>query len=379
MNILFVCENYIPHYGGAEVLFKSLAEGFVQRGHSVSLLTHRMKGTVKREAIGGVQVHRVASFFSRYVFTFSAIIKAIHLARKHDLIQTTTFNGAVPAWIAAKLTGKPVVLTVHEIWAGRWKEITGFPWWKSTMHEMLERMIYVLPFDRYVCVSDATKQDLLKLGVSERRVQRIYNGFNYAFWNPANFEEKDTQELREKLGLEGKYVYFSWGRPGPSKGFEYVLRAIPLIRKRKPEAVFLLMLGSKEKYPQKYAELTKLAQEHGLNGSICLLDSVPYAALGAYVKAADCVMVPSISEGFGYTAGEAAAMGKPVVVSNAGALPEIVSGKHVIFESKNVADLAEKACLVAEMKYKDTKSRRFEWKECIEGYLGVYEKVVGKS
>ena len=47
MKILFVLENYIPHIGGVEVVFKNLAEGLVKLGHDVFLITHRLKGTKK--------------------------------------------------------------------------------------------------------------------------------------------------------------------------------------------------------------------------------------------------------------------------------------------------------------------------------------------
>ncbi|MBS3127462.1 glycosyltransferase [Candidatus Woesearchaeota archaeon] len=47
MKILFICENYYPHLGGAEVVFKNLAEGYVKRGHQVTVLTHQLQGTKK--------------------------------------------------------------------------------------------------------------------------------------------------------------------------------------------------------------------------------------------------------------------------------------------------------------------------------------------
>jgi len=118
MRILFVCENYIPHYGGAEVVFKNLAEKYVEKGHQISLLTQRLKGTKKREVMNGVKVRRIFSFFSRYWFSFFSVFEAFRLAKKHDIVQTTTFNGAFPAWLAARLTGRKVVLTVHEVWIG---------------------------------------------------------------------------------------------------------------------------------------------------------------------------------------------------------------------------------------------------------------------
>ena len=69
MKILFICENYIPHYGGAEVVFKNLAEGYVKLGHEVTILTHQLKNTKKREIINGVKVIRVPSLNSRYLFS----------------------------------------------------------------------------------------------------------------------------------------------------------------------------------------------------------------------------------------------------------------------------------------------------------------------
>ena len=142
MKILFVCENYYPHLGGAEILFKNLAEGLSKQGHQVSVLTHQIKGTKKIEALNNVEIHRISSLDSRYLFTFTSIWKAIKMAQRHDLIQTTTFNGAFPAWLAGKISRRPVVITVHEVWAGKWKEVTEFSWLKSRVHDLLERMIY---------------------------------------------------------------------------------------------------------------------------------------------------------------------------------------------------------------------------------------------
>src|SRR3989338_6361631 len=328
MKILFICENYYPHQGGAEVLFKNLAEGLVQAGDEVSVITHLLPNTPKHEIIDGVKVSRVFSFGSRYVFSFFSILRAIIASRRHDLIQTTTFNAAFPAWLAAKMTGKPAVLTVHEVWTGKWKEIAGFPRWQCWIHDFLERMIYRLPFDRYVCVSEATKRDLLKIGIPPEKATTIYNGFDYSFWDPAKFTEKDAHNFREQHNLRDKFVFFSWGRPGPSKGFEYAIKAMPAIIKEVPNALLLLMFGSVEKYTKKYAGLMSFIREINLPDHIRIIPSLPHEQLGIALKAADAVIIPSVSEGFGYTTLEAVAMKKPVIISNAGSLPEVVSGEY---------------------------------------------------
>ncbi|MBI2666644.1 glycosyltransferase family 4 protein [Candidatus Woesearchaeota archaeon] len=405
MKILLICENYYPHYGGAEILFKNLAEGFAKKGIKTTVVTHQLKKTCKRENINGVEVHRVNSFYSRYIFSFVSIIKVVQLARENDIIQTTTFNGAFPAWIAAKLTRKPIVLTVHEVWQGKWQEITGFPRWKSKIHEFLESLIYRLSFDKYFCVSEATKKDLLantSIPISSaEKISVISNGLDYDFWNKKNVEKQKIKEIREKYSLtdsDGKKgkdsngktgkntkIFFSWGRPGASKGFEYLIQAMPAVVEKYPDTILLLMFGSKEKYPQKYAELVKLVQEKNtlisssfnhLNiNHIHILESQPYPELRGKVAAADAIVVPSISEGFGYAAREAMALEKPVIVSDAGSLPEVVGGKHWIFQKKNSKDLAEKMFLAAQEKWNFSEPKKFTWEECVEGYVKVYESL----
>ena len=113
MKIVFVLENYIPHIGGVEVVFKNLCEGLAELGHDISIVTHRIKGTPRHELINNVKVYRVNCLGSRYLFTFLAVPKIMKIAKKADLIHTTTFNGAPPAWLAAKLLGKKVVIEIQ--------------------------------------------------------------------------------------------------------------------------------------------------------------------------------------------------------------------------------------------------------------------------
>lgn len=379
MKILFICENYYPHQGGAEVLFKNLAEGLVKEGNQVTVVTHHLPDTLKQEIVNGVNIKRIFSFNSRYFFSFSSIMEAILEARKHDIIQTTAFNAAFPAWIAAKITGKPIVLTVHEVWVRKWKEITGFSWWQCWIHDFLERMIYRLSFGQYICVSEVTKKDLLKLNIPPEKVTTIYNGFDYDFWNPKKFTKKDTQLFREQHNLKDKFVFFSWGRPGPSKGFEYAIKSMPLIVKEIPNAMLVLMFGSVEKYTKKHAELMNLIQEINLPNHLTVIPSLPYEQLGMALKAADAVIIPSASEGFGYTALEAVAMRKPVVISDAGSLPEVVSGKFQIFETKNSLDLAEKAIKIAKGEYQKKREKKFEWGRCIQNYRETYSRLLQKK
>jgi len=376
MKILFICENYIPHYGGAEVVFKNLAENYVKLGHEVILLTQKLKDTKRKEVINGVKVYRVNSFNSRYLFTFFSLFKAIKFAGQSDIIQTTSFNGAPSAWLAGKLIKKPVVITVHEVWINKWNKVTSFPKWKCLIHDLLERAIYFLPYDKYVCVSNATKKDLLEIGMNPEKAMMIHNGLDYEFWNENDIDYKKVGRIKEKFGLKDKFVYFSWGRPGESKGFEYVIKAVPEISKKLANAVLVLMFGSIDKHKKKYDQLMKLVRELKIENKVKIIPSVPHKDLRYYLKAFDCAVIPSIAEGFGYSAVEAITMGIPAVISAAGSLPEVVSGKHLLFESKNHLDLAEKVVMVAEGNYKKEKVREYCWEPSVEKYLETYNEVL---
>ncbi len=374
MKILFVCENYLPHYGGAEVVFKNIAEGFAQTGNDINLITRRLPGTKKFEIINGVQVHRVKSFNTRYLFSFTAIPTVLRLAKDADIIQTTTFNGAPPAWLAAKVRKKKVVLTVHEVWIGKWRQVTDLNVISCWIHDVLERMIYTLKFDHYVCVSTATKNDLLKSkkNIPPENVTTIHNGMDYHFWDPKDF---DGKKIREKLSLQRKFICFAWGRPGISKGLEYTIKAMPNICAQIPKAVLLLMLGSTASYQKRTKFLQGLASK--TEGKVIMLESVPYAELGNYIAAADCILVPSIAEGFGYNAVEACTMGKPVVASNVGSLPEVVSGKFILVPPKNSEAIAEAVINISKKEYTKTPLKKFSWDYARNEYLKVYHHVLG--
>ncbi len=373
MKILFVIENYLPHIGGAEIVFKTLAEGLVKKGHSVDLITHRLKNTPAFEVISGVRVHRISCLQSRYLFTFLSVPKVIRLARKADIIQTTTFNGAPAAWLGGKLTGKKVVLTIHEVWVGKWPQVTNLGKLGCLMHEFLERLIYLLDFDCYACVSDSTKKDLLKLPIDRKKAVTIYNGVDYEWWDSRKY---NGQVIRKRYGLKKNFICLFNGRPGMSKGLEYLIKAMPLICRKIPSVKLLALVSRDKAYATRYDEMVELIEELKMKDRTLILDSVPYKELPEYVKAADCVVVPSLAEGFGFAAAEGCALGVPVVASDTTSLPEVVSGKFVLVRPKDEVAIAEGVEKVFHHQWQRSKLKKFTIKENINRYTEIYKKLV---
>lgn len=373
MKILFVLEYYPPHIGGVEIAFENLCRGLAKRGCDVTVITSKLRNTKAFEIINGIRVYRVKvpRRGSRYWFTFLSIPKVITLAQEADLIHTTTYNGAFPAWLASKLRGKRCIITVFELFGSKWKDLAGTSWLAAKLYRLLERLVVALPFDKYIAISQYTAKCLRNFGIGQRETATIYFGIDYDLFSP---EKASSRAVRQKLDLGNEFIYMYYGRPGISKGVEYLVEAVPLITQRIPNSRLLLILANDPK--DRYENIKRMIKNLSIGGNVVLLASVPRSELPNYIAASDCVVVPSVSEGFGFSAAEACAMGKPVVVSNVASLPEVVSGKYVLIESKNPEALAEGVESVYANRLKASAKKTFSWDECVDRYLEVYNEPV---
>lgn len=380
MRLLFVLENYYPHIGGVEVVFMNLCEGLAARGHDVTVVTHRPKGTKKQESRNGVNIHRVSCIGSRYLFTFFSIPSVIQRSRKADIIHTTTFNAAPPAWLCARLSGRPVVITVHEVWAGKWGTLTGLGTFSARMHSLLERMLLALPYDMYICVSKSTASQLksLKGEKAEKKARVIYNGVDYRHFSPERHRAA-ARAIRKGLEIESKFVCMAYGRPGVSKGIEYAIRAFPKILDKIRDARLMLIMSTDPAYQKRYRMMLGLIGELGIEEKVIVLKPKPWKELPGYILASDCVIVPSLAEGFGFTAAEACAMGRPVVASDTTSLPEVVSGVHVLVKPKDPGAIAEGVVRVREGKAEKSRLRKFLWDDNIRKTEALYRELAGKE
>lgn len=373
MRILFVCEYYRPHIGGVELVFERLAGGLARRGHLCDVVTCRLPGTPAYEEIDHVRVHRVRVPRSgdRYWFTALALGKVLQLARKADLIHTTTFNGAFPAWLASKVLRRKCVVTVHEVWGPMWKIMGNMNIVSARLHQFVERAILALPFDRYACPSSYTRDRLRAYGIRAGKSVVVHNGIDLDIFDPG---KADGDRVRRDLGLGDAFVYLYYGRPGTSKGMEYLVRAVPMIRQRIPNSRLLLILSHKPE--DGYKNTLRLISDLGIDGTVSLLDALPGPDLVDYIAAADCVVVPSLSEGFSLTTAEACAMDRPVVASNVTAIPEVISGRYVLVEPRSAEAIAEGVGRVYSGTVEVAERKEFSWDRCIDGYLELYSDTV---
>ena len=150
--VLYVLDYYLPHRWGVETVFEQIISRTIASGKKVIILTSHFDPKLPTyEKHDDLKIYRVGKW--RIWFMFQALFKWAQILKNQqiDLIHTSTYWWAIPASLLAKLFGKKVLITVHEIFAQLWHQYKG--WWKWWIYRIFEWLIFQLPFDAFHCVS----------------------------------------------------------------------------------------------------------------------------------------------------------------------------------------------------------------------------------
>jgi len=120
-------------------------------------------------------------------------------------------------------------------------------------------------------------------------------------------------------------------RKDPVTAFEAFLRVADL-------GMQFVMIG-----PDKglYRRLRATIERHGAEDRVEIRGYVSREELAAMYRGAECLVLPSMYEGFGLPVIEAMASGTPVVATTVGAIPEIAGDAAVLVPPRDPASLAE--------------------------------------
>ncbi|MCX6135832.1 MAG: glycosyltransferase family 4 protein [Ignavibacteriales bacterium] len=374
MRICLIAESYPPALGGVEFALQQLVEGFVARGHQVRVIAASWEGHAPGvETRGSLTIERIRTLFflKRFWFILFSIPGVVRGARWAEVVMGSTFAGGPPAFLGGWLAGRKKVLLVHEVYGKRWFRFEPNVV-RALFYAITEWIIVRLPFDGYVAPSQYTKDSLCSVGVPERKITVIHHGDSKL---PAVTVSRE--ELRKKLGIgTDDFMFLAYGRTGVTKGIEYLVEAIPQVSAKASKAKFVLVLSG---YDRRIWQNLQLAIGVIPSGICTFVPPVPRDGLAAYVAAADSVVVPSLSEGFGFSALEACNAGKIVVATDAGSLPEVVFGNHV-FVKAGSADAIAEGCIKAINGQVDvTPVKNFSWEKAVGEYLGLYDGLLGGS
>lgn len=372
MTVCFVTDSYPPNIGGAETAIQKIAEGIFDCGDDVLIVTSRAKDRLPFSSkIPESNIIRIFTpvFLQRFWFLLFSVPVLIFKARRADIFHGTSYGGIMPAYIAGRILGKPALLTVHEFMGVNWIKFASNIL-SGRFYEFAERLFARLPFNKFVAVSNFTAKTIINAGADEKKVVTIYNGESNL--NLENIQDKIA--VREKLGFKkNDYVIAAYGRTGITKGFEFLAEAIPEIINRAENVKFLLIFtkGSMKIWHDIQNNLQKIDQSKFVS-----LASLERNQLFENLNAADAVIIPSLSEGFGYTTREAGLLGKNIIASNTGSIPEVIQGNYILFEPGS-SDAIVEACMKAvNGNFTHSAKKEFRWEASILQYRKIYDEIL---
>ena len=184
-------------------------------------------------------------------------------------------------------------------------------WTRRAVKRVLRRADYITGFSQELC------DQALRLGASPDRVAAILNGCDASMFRPA-----DRNEARVALGVpqDAELILFV-GRLIPLKGLRELFESVAALSRTRPR-LELACIGEgflmEELRSQAAANLPERVR---------LLGGYPPEKVAQWLAAANLLCLPSYSEGCPSVVLEALSMGRPVVASEVGGIPELV-GTH---------------------------------------------------
>lgn len=162
-----------------------------------------------------------------------------------------------------------------------------------------------------LAVSEAMRRDMAAIGIDPAKVQVHYTGIDAARFCPG-----DRAAARAALGLGDGPLIASVGALIPRKGQALVIEALPAL----PGVAYALAgAGESER------DYRALAVRLDVADRVRFLGPMANADLPQLYRAADAVVMPSVSEGLANAWVEALACGTPIIISDAGGAAELVT------------------------------------------------------
>ncbi|PZV18242.1 MAG: hypothetical protein DCF20_04080 [Pseudanabaena sp.] len=189
---------------------------------------------------------------------------------------------------------------------------------------------------KIICISDFTRQSLIThFQASQQQLSvvsiSIHNRLNKT-------SESTTIELCRRLGLENRKYAFYPANYWQHKNHRVLLTAYGIYKRQFPHQSLDLVFTGELKHEEN--QLKEIVSAMGLSGNVHFLGFLNEDELASVWQNSECLVFPSLYEGFGIPVLESMRFGKPVLSSNAGSLPEVAGDAAIYFDPRKPHEIA---------------------------------------
>ncbi len=362
MKILHIITSL--ELGGAEKLLTELIPYQKSMGHFVKIMILSDKDAIFKKNLEdkGVEVLVCSSNSIKSFLNPLSILKEIK-KENYDIVHAHLVHAQYWTRVAKIFdTGNRIYITTEHSTSNRRRD--------SKLMGIIDRFVFG-GFDKIVSISEATEQSLKTwLKRDDDSFEIVYNGVDIKeFQNSIPYSKTE-------LGIrEDDYIIMMVSRFHESKNQMGVVEALKWL----PVRYKLIFVGD--------GKLQERVREYCITSN--LINRVKFLGtrkdIPQLLKTADIVVQYSFFEGFGITAVEAMASGKPVIASNVPGLSQVVEGAGYLVDINTPRELA-KAILsirsgeiykeISERCLERSKKYTIEW--CAKNYLDLYERELEK-
>jgi glycosyltransferase involved in cell wall biosynthesis len=300
--------------GGSERALVSLLRGVDANRIAVHVVCHDTGPMVEVYARHAASLTPVD--FTSW-FSASTVGRLVRLMRdvRFDIVHTHLYRADVQGGLAAVRARVPIrIATVHGEYWRRDGAGEGHRARRAGM-SLAYRNVYRL-FDRVVAVSQGIAADLAtRAGTKVGRDKIAVIPVGRDVVAPSGDE---VARVRDELGIGDGPVLVTVANFFAAKGHRYLIDAMPAILRRHPRAT-LVLVGSGPLLDDVRAQVRRL----GIVDRVVLAGSRP--RVEPLLSLADLVVLPSVSEGLPVVVLETLGLGKPLVATRVGGIPDVVA------------------------------------------------------
>jgi glycosyltransferase involved in cell wall biosynthesis len=373
----------------------------VLRGHSVCVVTPGRPGIVDRERLDGVEVVRfpldlpddltygkVAQSKVSRRDKLSRIVTMVEYLRAQFVAAVSSARGiaadvvhghwAIPTGPAIVACGRrlgiPSVITMHggDVYVNK-SQGYDFPtrWYvKPVLRWTLNRA------NALTAISEDCRMHALNAGAADSAIHIVMNGADLRRFSPG-------PKLARIGGIDiSERMIFACRQLFPRKGIRFLLEAAAALQGKYSD-LQVIVAGDGFERP----ELEALARTLGIASRTHFLGWVPNDQLPPYFRSCAVSVIPSLEEGFGIPAAEAMGCEAPVVASDAGGLPEVVTDgvTGIVFpkgDSQALARALDRLLADRDLRLemgrrgRERAVERFSWDRSAEQFEAVYASLV---
>jgi glycosyltransferase involved in cell wall biosynthesis len=383
MNIGLINEYFPPHApGGAEWSTYYLGRHLAEAGHKLVVITPNY-GAPKYEECDGMMIHRFwfpqklerghlarSILHSNPLFYLYSALQVYRIARREQLQVLHAHNVySLPGtYLAGRWLSIPSIVTLRDMRSvcvgclclhrqeyipehcsllQHWRCMREFDhkynvgksrfyrakWYLNTFIKKLDlplRNYFLKKVDQIITISDGLKAIYIHAGcLPPERTQTIYNFPPIVPDVPVDFAD-----IRRKYELEGRKIVLAVGKMSFGKGSDVLIAAVPELARSVPD-VLVVFVGRKNpliEVPEDVEAYTKV------------LGVFPHEEVLKMYAVADVVTMPSVwQEPQGRVLIEAMSLGRPVVATRVGGIPETVDDgmSGMLVERNDPKSLAE--------------------------------------